>query len=97
MDGDMPATGEQGATQPEPKKAIELDPMELGEREYKAGDTIQLKVVGHTSEGKLQCEAVEPDKNGDFGDDFDKGVMGDEQEPAAATNGGGAEQATGEQ
>ena len=62
----------------------------LGGKEWKAGETIMLKVVGHTSDGKVEVEHVKPKEQLSLEDDFDKSMGPDGQGPAEppATEGG---------
>lgn len=78
------------------ESSFELDPSQLGGADYAPGEMIQLKVVGKSSEGMLQVQCVHPDKKEmSWDEDFDKSMSPDDQEPAmAATDGGGAEQAS---
>lgn len=77
------------------KNTVTLDPSQLGGAEYKAGEQISLKVVGHTSDGLLECEHVAPEKKTGWEDDFDQSMSPAEPMPQdGATDGGGAEEVT---
>jgi hypothetical protein len=54
---------------------FDLDPADLGgDKDYKAGDTIPLKVIGHTSEGKLRVQCVHEESKSDPMAGFDEAM-----------------------
>ena len=85
-DAATPPTEEGIKTAPE-TTPIELDPAELGGGEFKAGDVIQLKVVGHTAQGKLQCERVESEEDGGWEKGFDEHMSEQPEQPQSAPAG----------
>lgn len=56
------------------EQSVTLDPAKLGGKEYNAGDTIMLKVVGHTSDGMLQAVCQPDDKETDNMAGFDEAM-----------------------
>ena len=58
----------------------------LGGMEFKAGDTITLKVVGHTSDGDVEVQHVKEDSQ----DAFDSHMDAKEPSEPAMAGGGGA-------
>lgn len=72
------------------EQSVTLDPAQLGGKEYNAGDTIMLKVVGHTSDGMLKAVCQHDDKEADNMAGFDEAMAPPSDDtPQQPDSGGG--------